>query len=228
MLRRLVLVPILAFPGFAQAGDKQPLTPVPQSFDWRGPYVGGQIGGSWSKDTNPRGLPDYLTVKHDGFIGGLYGGYNVQLPNNIVLGLDADFTFGDIHGSSSGYFAVNDSYPTQNQKLKWSGAVRGRVGYAFDRFLPYVAGGLAVARVDVRFDLRDAGTLQDIGTYSGSATATGWTLGGGVEYALSDNIIGRFEYRYSDFGRTDIKLSGQDNEFNLRKHDAFVGISYKF
>ena len=78
-------------------------------------------------------------------------------------------------------------------RAKWTGAVRARAGYAVDRFLPYLAGGVAFTKYKVVID--ESGDIA-----SDSQSLTGWTVGAGVEYAFTDQLMGRFEYRYTDFG----------------------------
>ncbi|EFG9153021.1 porin family protein, partial [Escherichia coli] len=102
------------------------------------------------------------------------------------------------------------------------GAARLRAGYAFDRFLPYVAGGVAFADMDHTL----VGPLE---AYRFSDTYTGWTIGAGLEYALTDNVILRSEYRYTDFGSADFAVpTGEENKVDLKSHDVRLGISYKF
>ena len=77
----------------------------------------------------------------------------------------------------------------------WQSSVRLRAGYALDRTLIYATGGIAFA------DDKETVTLS-LDTYSQTQTLTGWTIGGGVEYALTNGWIGRVEVRYTDFGKT--------------------------
>ena len=91
-----------------------------------------------------------------GFVGGGQLGYNFQF-NRLVLGVEGDISFTDWHET--------DAF----------GTVRGRLGYAWERVLPYVTAGLAIADSE-----------------------TGWTAGGGVELAFSDNVSLRGEYLHFD------------------------------
>ena len=98
-------------------------------------------------------------------------------------------------------------------------AIRGRVGYAFDRFLPYVADDFAFGQVEA------SASTGGATFYSKTATATGWTIGAGAEYAFSDDWTARLEYRYTDFGRTSV---GEIRIGDVSMHDIRCGISYKF
>ncbi|MCK1975216.1 outer membrane beta-barrel protein, partial [Bacillus safensis] len=77
-----------------------------------------------------------------------------------------------------------------------------RVGYAVDRFMPYLAGGVAFGNI------KNSGSIDNIGSFSESKTLTGWTAGAGVDYAATDNLIVRLEYRYTDYGDKDIDFGG--------------------
>lgn len=209
---------LLALTNLATAADTQQPIDTQSQFNWTGLYVGGQIGGG-GESAGSSDNPAFVPLSMGGFIGGVYAGYNWQLPgNNIVLGVDTDFTFNgiDADGSNaSGYAASLD--------WRWYGAVRGRIGYAFDRFMPYIAGGFAYGKIAGSY------TWPDNYTASGDKTDTGWTLGGGLEYAFTDNLIGRLEYRYTDFGTVDISNAAGDHVyFDTAAHDVRVGLSYKF
>jgi outer membrane immunogenic protein len=76
--------------------------------------------------------------------------------------------------------------------INWTAHVRGRAGYATGKWLFFAAGGLAVADATVHEELPAEG-----GKYFG------WSIGGGVDYAFTRNLIGRVEYLYDDFGHRD-------------------------
>jgi outer membrane immunogenic protein len=197
------------------------LSMPPAGFVWTGGYVGLQAGYGWGDSyldviTNDNyGNPD-----PDGFIGGVYGGYNYQFSNNIVLGADLDFNYSDIDGDGEGLDGTGAPFGgvNINADLKWAGSARVRVGYAMDRFLPYIAGGVAFGRYEV--------TVNDNGTVErNNSTMTGWTLGAGVEYAFTDDLIGRVEYRYTDYGHD--RFSDFYN-VDLKTNEVRIGLAYKF
>lgn len=147
----------------------------------------------------------------------------------MVLGVDADIAWsGADSGFETGANAAGVPIPPNQHSvdIDYSGALRARLGYAFDRFLPYVAGGLAVARADFFYD-------HSADDASFSDTIWGWTIGAGVEYAATNNLIVRAEYRFSDFGNG--STSGQfplfpaeSTRYELDSHDVRIGIAYKF
>ena len=97
----------------------------------------------------------------------------------------------------------------------WEGSVRGRVGVAFDRFLAYGTGGIAFTGLEV---VAPAVTTSE--------TRAGWTLGAGLEYAFTDNVTFRGEYRYSDFGSDN--YAGVAAPIGVTNHALRFGLNYKF
>lgn len=221
-------VALLAVTGAKAADAIIAEEPVPvlmaPSFSWDGGYVGGQIGYGWGRSTF-RTDEDSLRLKPDGFLGGLYAGYNFDVGNNVILGVDGDVTYNNLKDSVT---ETDDIFGEDGveSKLRWSGAVRARAGVAVDRFLPYLAGGVAFGNVKNSFY-----STED-GNYSQSKSMTGWTLGGGVDYAATDNVILRLEYRYTDYGRKDFNPASADFDFGARNrfktHDIRLGVAYKF
>ncbi|TJV22451.1 MAG: porin family protein [Mesorhizobium sp.] len=208
--------------GAAQAADALQYETPPAGFVWTGGYVGLQAGYAWGSShltVNPVG--NFADPDPDGFLGGVYAGYNHQFANNVVLGVEADIAYADIEGSGPGFDSSGAVFPgvEVSGRAKWTGAVRARAGYAVDRFLPYLAGGVAFTKYKVVID--ESGNID-----SDSQSLTGWTVGAGVEYAFSDQLMGRFEYRYTDFGSKDF-FEGIDT-VDLKTHDLRIGIAYKF
>lgn len=222
MLKSLAMCGALLSPGIAGAADLAAAPLTPPTYDWTGVYLGAQIGGGWYGD-KPGSDPGYVPVRTHGVLGGLYGGYNWQAPGTpLVLGLDADFTLNGVNGR--GHSANGNSGTID---WKWTGAVRGRVGYALDRFLPYVAGGLGFGRFETAYAWPSGSKIE------GEATVTGWTIGAGIDYAITDNLIARLDYRYTDFGKNKVNLNYlgsyyDSSEVESNMHDVRVGVSYKF
>ncbi|CAK00751.1 outer membrane protein [Bartonella tribocorum] len=115
-------------------------------------------------------------------------------------------------------------------KQNWGGATRVRIGFAADRFMPYLAGGIAYGQFQ---DTISISVKDEEGTVVSSKNLTdetktmiGYTLGGGVDFSVLDNVIVRAEYRYSDFGKK--KFSKEKLEVNYKTNDFRVGVAYKF
>ena len=192
-------------------------------FNWSGPYVGAQLG--YSSGTAYQGWEpapsDYSKPDPRGALLGLYLGYNYQLDNAVVLGLDGDINWSGAKGQSVLYYSYGSAQPdifNTDFDVKWNGALRARAGYAFDRFMPYVAAGPTLARA--KFTYFDRGSVSE--TFE--ANYLGWTVGLGAEYAITDNVIGRFEYRHSDFGN----VLSDDNRVSFKSDTVHLGIAFKF
>ncbi len=166
------------------------------------------------------GGPSPTTYKTSGVLGGLQLGYNWQFNRNWVAGLETDFNFSDINGSgsSTGLMPLLAPVPfttTLDEHIKWFGTVRARLGYlATDNLLAYVTGGFAYGRVERTGSYVNTGPggflvsggLGGFGInctafatcFSGSSSKIvgGWTVGGGLEYAVWKNVNLKAEYLY--------------------------------
>ncbi|MGB6877495.1 MAG: outer membrane protein [Candidatus Acidiferrales bacterium] len=210
----LAVVALAAAP-CAQAADlslaplyKAP-PPVSPAYDWSGFYLGVNGGGGWG-DSHWQG------IGRAGLSGGQLGGtagYNWQL-GQAVLGLEGDIDWSHLTGNvpcAGGTCTTSDT---------WLSTVRGRVGYSFDRFLPYVTGGLASGNIGAAAP----------GLPGGSTTNTGWALGGGVEVALPGNWSAKAEYLHVDLGAFNCGVAcGAPNENVSMRDDIFrAGVNYHF
>jgi len=211
---------------------------IVETFTWTGFYVGLHAGygfGETEVDGDPApafvvpGLEPDQDYDIDGFLGGVQVGYNHQI-NQLVLGVEADFSFSDIGGESDDIVPVPGQgggfYTTD---VDWFGTVRGRLGYAVDRTLFYGTGGFAYGRVENTVDLNDFG----LGEFSEDEVSTGWTAGGGVEHAFTDNVTVKLEYLYVDLGdqTVDVDVVGArigEAEFENQFHTVKLGFNYKF
>jgi outer membrane immunogenic protein len=188
-------------------------------FTWTGFYVGANAGYAWGQvdSTNLGVIGGFGGFDDpDGFIGGGQIGYNYQI-GQWVVGLEADFQGTDLKASAAaGAF-------TASNEINWFGTVRGRVGYAFDRFLPYVTGGFAYG--NVKNKLTGPGFA-----ISDDNTQYGWTIGGGLEYAFTNNLTAKLEYLYVDLDKESINVPGGQFTSNVETQFSVVraGLNYKF
>lgn len=220
---------LLGTANFAAAADAvvEEAVVVEPGFTWTGGYVGGQVGYAWGSSTaDYTSLTGSSDMDPDGWLGGVYIGYNHQMPSNVVLGIEADVVYSDVDGRGQ---YVSDLGPEPGSfdsvDLNWSGAVRGRIGYAVDRFLPYFAAGVAFGGVDTISEDTNpafAGSWND--------TYVGYTVGVGAEYAATDNLILRVEYRYTDFGSETFTAIDVDSvhDVDLSTSDVRFGVAWKF
>ncbi|WP_042995408.1 outer membrane protein [Bartonella quintana] len=110
-------------------------------------------------------------------------------------------------------------------KQKWTGATRVRVGFPVERMMPYISGGIAYGQFQDIFSMSITGEDAASTTLDDTKTMIGYTLGGGVDFAMTDHFIVRAEYRYSDFGK---KKFQERIELNYKTNDFRVGVAYKF
>ncbi|MTH98140.1 outer membrane protein [Roseibium sp. RKSG952] len=200
----------LALPAEPVEVYEAPVEPA-RGFDWTGFYVGGNLGWGWGNfDNYASGSGDFDRFAN-GVQGGGHAGYNLQITPNIVTGLEGDFQFTDMNSTK------NLNGVSVKSSSDWNSSLRGRVGYAFDRFMVYGAGGLAIADLKVKADGDE-----------GSTTALGWTLGAGVEGAVTQNITARMEYGYQDLGSESFTLNGNRYSSDLDSNLVRFGLSYKF
>lgn len=207
----------------------EPTAPIVMPFTWTGFYVGAHAGYGWG-DTKARfnGPVPHGDFTPDGFIGGVHAGYNYQFETPVVVGLEADIDGSDVKGDFDNPFG---GFSGGSAKLRWQGSVRARFGYAFDRFLPYITGGVSFG--DFRFaGGPGVGSGLSPALVPWSKTLTGWTIGAGLEYAFTDNWSARLEYRYTDYGNTSRSLApaypGVIERMDVKLHTVQAGISYKF
>jgi len=210
-------------------------------YSWTGGYVGVNLGYGWGdlRDVaNPNADPKNL----EGIIVGAQIGYNWQLDNNVVIGVELDASLGNVKnawidpGQYSGYY-------TQD-KIDALGTLRGRLGFAVDRVLPYVTGGLAVGRTNhvlgcsPDFVPANAGSCYGnpnrVFEDSNSSTRVGYSLGAGMEYALDDKVSLKAEYLYTDLGKKSVVLVDpaysnlSDRNFSTDFHTVRLGVNFKF
>jgi outer membrane immunogenic protein len=208
-------------------------TPPASAYNWTGFYIGGNVGGGWgSRDVDftandpatatqlfspgvLNGQPPHSSFKTTGALGGLQLGYNWQFNRNWLAGLETDFNWSDIKGSgtTSVMLAGFPNTVSFDERIKWFGTVRARLGYLpTSSLLTYVTGGFAYGRVERsgNYTMSAGGALglgaggftascaASANCFAGSSSsiATGWTAGAGLEYAVWKNVTLKAEYLY--------------------------------
>jgi len=214
--------------------------PPPPPFSWTGVYVGGQVGYEWgtSDGSFTQVVPPvvgaavipggtfFRSFGHnaEGVVGGGHIGYNYQI-NQFVVGVE-----GDVNGSSyEGSGLIAPAFVLlARERTEIDASIRGRIGVAFDRALVYATGGVAFAGFET--SLFDTATGFGETHHPGRA---GWTVGGGVEYAIDDNWSVRAEYRYTNYGTFDATYTTLTTlpttiTYHATDNRVQVGFSYKF
>ncbi len=180
---------------------------IATAYNWTGAYVGLNGGYGWGSSSLSGPLSSGSFDTSGGLVGGTLG-YNYQV-GQAVFGLEGDLDWSGVKGSGA---CGPLSCSTRNN---WLSTVRGRLGYAADRFMPYVTGGAAFGDIKT--------SVSGIG--DSTTTKTGWTLGGGVEAALAGPWTAKLEYLYVDLGHGG-SILGSDASFHTNIVRA--GINYRF
>jgi outer membrane immunogenic protein len=245
---------------------KPPPPASPPAWSWTGFYVGGNAGYAWTEgQTFPltatqsvaplagagpltsqfNGVyPLTSNLRQSGAVGGIQGGYNWQF-DSWVTGVEADFDYSSATGASvtaSCCGPGNNAATTDiARRLDAFGTLRVRFGFATDRTLYYVTGGLAVGESTLAYAASITNVLGSLGSASNTPTAwqAGWTLGAGVEYAVWQHWTVKVEYLYYDLGTQSTTIASNVPAIageswtattTVRNNGQIVrgGINYKF
>src|SRR6202162_3334767 len=159
-----------------------PAPPPECDFTWTGFYIGGNAGYAW-------------------------GHAETDFQGTDIEGHDSQSPIIQNNGTP---FPTAGSLLESHERLQWLGTVRGRIGFApICRLLIYGTGGFAYGNVDYSANSNFNKPI----TYpvDFTDTKTGWTAGGGVEYAINKRWTVRAEYLHYDLGdanRTQNQLIG--------------------
>ena len=230
--------------------EMKQVAPAPPEcdFTWTGFYLGANFGYGWGNadtdfepfSTNPvlpftAAEPTTLSPDPSGFIGGGQIGFNWQAGKWFVLGIETDFQGTDIQGSEtdspiiqlSGPANRTDSFLEARERMQWFGTTRARIGFVpWCRMLIYATGGVAYGNVDYSATTNFGNSNPEV-TYPVDFTQTnvGWTVGGGLEYAIGHHWTVKAEYLYYDLGnesRTQHQLfNGVPSIFPFNVHYNF-------
>jgi outer membrane immunogenic protein len=205
----LASVALLGFAGAASAADlpvraapPAPIIAAVPVFTWTGFYVGVNAGYGWNaNDSITVGGVRFDLDDEGGFVGGAQAGYNYQI-GSFVVGLEGDIQYADFGGDDRFDFDRDGIADDDFNTIDWFGTVRARAGVAFDRALIYATGGFAFAD-----------------------DATGWTVGGGLEYAFTNNLSAKVEGLYVNLDQDDNFLGiDSDAEFGVVR----AGLNFRF
>jgi outer membrane immunogenic protein len=198
----------------------------PAVYDWTGLYAGVVAGGGWGVMPWASG-PDATagsTNIANGHFGGTLG-YNAQTVSAFVLSTEADIAWNHINASVPGALAPTTCAPfaATNCELtsNWLATARLRLGYAFDRVMPYVTGGVSVG------DL----TAEIIGQPLGNQSVVNlsWTVGVGVEFVINGPWTAKVEYLHTDLSGITCgnACNGGPLSTNLSDNIVRVGLNYR-
>jgi high affinity Mn2+ porin len=247
---RAFVVGALTLGGYAHAAElPMPLkAPPPASprFDWSGFYFGTFLSYAWglsgwsgaTPETPPLGgqLNFYQPLNPWNGAGsysmGLQAGYNAVLPSRIMLGAEVDMSFPSTLAGGQQIATNNLGLVNYEEQVLMSGSMRGRIGYAFDNWLPYFSGGFAWS-VDQAMILPPdtlASAVENIFPIENRFMwRFGWTIGAGIEVPFAPNWTAKAEYRFTDYGSRSIALPASDINIrsNLSLSELRFGLNYR-
>jgi outer membrane immunogenic protein len=225
-----------------------PITPaLAQPYNWTGLYLGGQVGAQWMNSRSSFNFPGNPGLASSGSktfhdtsaMGGGQVGFNFQPPGlPLVFGAEGDL-IGASHDESGVIFRYGNGVDhfDGRSELDVQGSIRGRLGWTLNRVLLYATSGVGFGAGKVT----TTATRDGVGSanFGKSETLVGWTVGGGVEYALpfSSHWLIRAEYRYTDLGSINLSTPGitfpaaagpWTAKANFRTQNATFGVNFKF
>ena len=240
----LLAVSSAAYAGGVAAVQVEPVVTVAPApaliYDWSGAYVGVILGTNWADTStgditttdDPPALIPGISYSSDGYSAGVEAGYNFQ-SNNWVYGVEVDVSKASIDGTLNNFLddGVGTNYSVSTT-TDWMASARGRLGYASERSLFYVTGGVAAAGVEAQLtDSYDNGAI--VFTPSVSETRNGWVAGAGAEFTLDPRWSMKVEYLHYDFGsKTESFVEGTDRiistDATYKDNQARIGFNYHF
>lgn len=219
----------------AFAADLGPYRPAPSfkdsyappPFSWTGFYMGGNIGyglggGDGVGVTDAAGYQGSAgKLNTDGVFGGAQFGYNYQM-GRVVLGVEADIQASDLNDKLVGVTPTG-SLAAASSDINYFGTIRGRLGLTNGPALFYATAGWAWADVDYKFAALPPGVAMVDTSFK-----SGYTVGGGIEYAINRNWTTKVEYQYLNFGNDWLAGGGAATRESLDVHSVRMGVNYKF
>jgi outer membrane immunogenic protein len=244
LLGTMALIGLLSA-GVAQAADmpiKAAPAAAPPPFNWTGFYIGAHAGGAWG--TAESEIP-FQILSHqfvfplashnvNGFVAGGQVGYNWQVNPWLVFGIEGQFSWTDAKGSTPCVVVLRCT-----DDVRSIFTLAGRLGYALDRTMIYIKGGVAWA------DIRHTIDFLGVDAITASTTRTGAMIGTGIEHAFAPNWSAKIEYNFMDFDRhtlgfgnggcdsittrtADVVCDRLNVDFKERIHLIKFGLNYRF
>jgi outer membrane immunogenic protein len=214
--------------------------PVAPPFSWTGIYIGGNAGAAWNRGSfsDAAGLGFTLPTSNAVFTGGGQVGGNWQM-GALVLGVEGQFDWlANQNNASAGIIAANGDTLQGISTDRWLTTLTGRVGFAADHWLFYAKGGGAWVG-NQKVTINETGTVPGSFTSSSGGWNTGWTVGGGVEWAFAGPWSAKIEYDYIKLSSNSFTVPTPSPIAALTPGDVFTtanrniqtvlfGINYRF
>ncbi|MDB5544479.1 MAG: outer rane autotransporter barrel domain protein [Hyphomicrobiales bacterium] len=189
--------------------------PQMEAADWSGAYAGFLAGYGKDRVRTSTALAS-RSFDADGGLGGIYAGRNFVF-GNVIAGWDGAIMLSSLNGDG----IVPGTLDAHSYRDYFTSDIRGRVGYAFGRFLPFIAAGATFGRSEQS----DAVTLSHRAKISTDA----WTIGAGVDYMLMDRVSMRVEYLHQkSWNNTDVDLNGVAMSQSRSADSVRAGLAWHF
>jgi outer membrane immunogenic protein len=224
-MRRLASAPLYKAP------------PASLAYNFTGFYIGGDAGYGWAGSSGTLTTAAEIPIAPydyglNGTLAGAFMGADYQF-NRFVVGAEGDWQGANLIGNSqvnSSFGIPAGTFPggpfTISTTIKDYGSIRARLGVAFDRFLLFGTAGWAWGNPSNAYALYGAPPF-----FTRSGYSFGWTAGAGLEYAFTNNVLGRIEYRYTNLGTSSLvnaAMDSADGGHRVPISDVRTGIAYKF
>jgi outer membrane immunogenic protein len=192
--------------------------PLQPAFSWAGPYIGASagygFGAKLTGSTDGTGGTGFNDAS--GVVGGVYGGANLQF-DKFVFGGEVDLDAASL-SSDKTWNLSNGSMVNTKTSINKIGSIRGRIAYSMDQLLIYGFGGAAMTDFKI--------SVPTNNNYEATKSYTGYTVGAGLDIKLTNQLIGRLEYSYYDFGKATYPQTSAD--IGLTASAVRGGLAYKF
>ena len=171
-----------------------------------GPYVGASAGinagHTSTQDYWCDAACDAPSNSGVDLAGGINLGFNHQIDENFVIGLEADLSTGfkDTDRTVDSSSCCSDYVYNWNTNLRWISTIRARAGLAVNKSMFYMTGGLALTGARLSQVTTTNANYTDYGAHF-NGTLMGYALGGGIEHAVSDHISVKAEFMHDSFGK---------------------------
>ena len=207
--------------------------PAPSSGFYVGGHAGYLFGNATATLSDPTGMATAGGTNNYGMLfGGVQAGYEHVFPSGLMLGIEADLSFPDFMDQSQILSERFNANGIANEQLQFLGTLRGRVGYSFGSWTPYLTGGLALG--GFRTALTDSITGNEDATPGNKRL--GYAVGAGIDRALGDHWSARLEYLYTALGPSGFQFAGSgptystparyDSQYDF--HMFRIGLNYHF
>ena len=176
----------------------------PVIYDWTGIYGGAHLGAGLLEDqvtttTTTALQPSGTQTRLSPFsvVAGAQAGFNYQIQQ-VVFGAEGTFTWSNISGTQITPSLIPTFSEMSIARPHWYATATGKLGFAANDLLFYAKGG--AAWMDVNYTQTVSAGVGNVSSQTITDTRSGYTVGGGIEFGMTENLSARLEYDYLNFG----------------------------